>query len=86
MTELIENIFKETQTDGKRKWSWFRIAGFIWFWIADIGSLLMYWLKGLIISPEIATLTGIILLGVVSGKAVTAFQTAVTQINVGKGG
>lgn len=84
--KILENCMKETQSDGTRKFSWFRIGGIIWFWIVCIPAAYLSFFHGYVIQDGLVYLTGIIILGVVGGKAVTSLQSAVTQINMKGGG
>jgi len=68
LKSILEDTMKETQSDGTRKWSWFRIAGLLWFWIACIPTILLWWINGLVISDGFIYLTGIIYLNVLGGK------------------
>lgn len=75
--QMHRDCLREKQADGNTKWSWFRISGYLWFWIADVGSLAAYWWKGIAPFPMLGELTGIILLGVVGGKAVNGIDSAI---------
>ena len=80
--QVAIDTLKEKQSDGELKWSWLRICGFIWFWVADIGSLIMYFFKSVPISPELSILTGVILLGVVGGKATNIINSVVSNSKI----
>lgn len=80
--EIITDTLKETQADFSRKWSNFRIMGFIWFWLACIPAAYLHLIKGVIIGDGFCVLTGIFILGIVGGKAVTSLQSAIAQINM----
>jgi hypothetical protein len=83
---IMIDTMKEKQSDGTLKWSWLRLCGLIWFWLGDIGSLAAYYFFDKPISGEICTLTVVILLGVVGGKATSSFTNTYNNIKLGIGG
>lgn len=82
---MFRDAMQEERPDGRAKWSWFRIGGLIWFWVGPVGSAMAYYFKDKPISPEIGTLTAIILLGVAAGKGISAFAPGINAYAGGMG-